>query len=205
MAIIKNGINGAFSGKVGTIVGTSWRGLNIIRSKPKPPTHFSEKQLANQMKMKLIQFFLKKMVAVVRIGFKDDDIIPTAFNSAMSYNKKNAIVGEFPELSIDFSLVRLAQGTLYFPEDFQMENDDAGLHFTWNKNSGDNGSVDDQLLIVTWNEEEAVCDYSLQAYRSNGEFNFMPNNIGQGTQVWVAFVRQDRTMQSNSVYMGMVG
>jgi hypothetical protein len=203
MAIIKNGINGAFSGKVGTVVGTSWRGLDIIRSLPTPPKHFSEKQLANQMKMKLVQLFLKKMTAVVRIGFKDDSIVPTAFNSALSYNKKNAITGEFPELAIDFSLVRLAQGPLYFPSDFRMEQDDAGLHFTWDKNWGENGLTDDQLMVITWNEQKERCEYSLQAYRRSGSFSFIPNLMEGKTQVWAAFIRQDRSMQSNSVYLGL--
>lgn len=204
MAIIKNGINGAFSGKVGTVVGTTWRGLDIIRSLPKAPTHFSEKQLANQMKMKLVQLFLKKMVAIVRIGFKDDTIVPTAFNSAMSYNKKNAITGKFPELSIDFSLVRLAQGVLYFPEDLKMEKDDSGLHFTWDKNRGENGLTDDQLMVITWNENKSESFFRLQAYRHDGSFSFLSDPIENGTHVWTAFIRQDRSMQSNSVYMGVI-
>ena len=57
MAVLKNDINDPFSGKIGTAVGSTWRGLNVIQSRPKPPAHFSVKQLANQMKMKEAQSF----------------------------------------------------------------------------------------------------------------------------------------------------
>lgn len=35
MATLNKGILGGFSGKVGTVVGANWRGLDIIRSRPK--------------------------------------------------------------------------------------------------------------------------------------------------------------------------
>lgn len=203
MAIIKNGINGGFSGKVGSVVGTTWRGLDIIRSKPKPPVKFSEKQLANQLKMKLVQLFLKKMVEVVRIGFRDETIIPTAFNSALSYNKKNAIRGAYPDLLLDYALVRIAQGELYIPEEISFSQDDAGVHVEWNDSLKENAKRDDQLLLVIWDEETSTCEYSLQAYRSNGKFSLMPQQLKAGMHIWAAFIRHDRSIQSNSVYLGI--
>src|SRR6476661_3299475 len=159
MATIKNGINGPVSGKIGNVVGSSWRGINILRSVPKAPTHFSDKQLANQLRMKLAQLFLKQFIPVVRIGFKDDTIIPTAFNSALSFNKKNAIAGEYPNLYLDYAAVKLSQGPLYIPEAIQIAEDDAGLHFSWDNEIGLNGERDDQLLVITWNEAKQISDY----------------------------------------------
>ncbi|HTN21190.1 MAG TPA: DUF6266 family protein [Pelobium sp.] len=203
MAIIKNGINGGFSGKVGNVVGSTWRGLEIIRSKPRPPQKFSEKQLANQLKMKLVQLFLKKMVEVVRIGFRDETIIPTAFNSALSYNKKNAITGDYPDLLLDYSLVRLAQGEVYVPENLSLSQDDAGIHLEWDATIKENARRDDQLLLVIWDEETSTCEYSLQAYRSNAKFSFLPQQLKAGMHIWAAFIRHDRSQQSNSVYLGV--
>lgn len=204
MAILKNGINGGFSGKVGTVVGTSWRGLEIIRSLPKKPTKFSDKQLANQMRMKLVQLFLKKMIEIVRIGFKDDSILPTAFNSAMSYNKKNAITGEYPDLRIDFEKVRISQGDLYLAPNLTFVADDDGLHFSWDKKLAENAEPKDQLLVVVWNELEQSSDYRLQAYRRDGQFSFVSDNPLKGIHIWAGFIRADRSMQSNSVYLGFV-
>nr|WP_294898522.1 DUF6266 family protein [uncultured Pedobacter sp.] len=203
MAIIKNGINGGFSGKVGNVVGTTWRGLEIIRSKPCPPQKFSEKQLANQLKMKLVQLFLKKMVEVVRIGFRDETIIPTAFNSALSYNKKNAIIGTYPDLVLDYTLVRLAQGHVYMPASITFSQDDAGIYLEWDSILKENARRDDQLLLVVWDKESSTCEYSLQAYRSNTKFSFLPQQLRAGMYIWAAFIRHDRSMQSNSVYLGV--
>lgn len=112
MEILKNGINGAFSGKIGTAVGSNWRGLDVIRSRPKPPTHFSDKQLANQMRMKVVQDFLKQLVEPLRIGFRDDNILPTAYKSALSYLKSLPWPGNTPDLSINVSAVKIAQASL---------------------------------------------------------------------------------------------
>lgn len=204
MAIIRNGINGPFSGKIGDTVGTSWRGLSIIRSRPKPPVHFSEKQLANQMKMKVVQLFLKQLVEPVRIGFKDDSIIPTAFNSALSYHKKFALAGEYPDLSMNMAAVKISRGMLFIPAEILMEWDDTGLHLSWTKNLEENAKSDDQLLLVLWNETKKMTQYSLQAYRSAGQFSWEPNFPLTGSHLWAAFIRQDRSMQSESKYLGVI-
>jgi hypothetical protein len=204
VAIIRNGINGPFSGKIGDTVGTSWRGLSIIRSRPKPPTHFSEKQLANQLKMKVVQLFLKQLVEPIRIGFKDDTVIPTAFNSALSYHKKFAIVGEYPNLYMDLAKVKISRGILFIPPEILMEWDDTGLHLSWTKNLDENAKPDDQLLLVLWNESEKITQYSLQVYRSAGQFNWKPDFPFTGSHLWAAFIRQDRSMQSESKYLGVI-
>ena len=59
MARITKGILGGFSGKVGLVVGASWRGQDIIRSTPKPSSKPpSEKQLLQQLKFRLVIDFL---------------------------------------------------------------------------------------------------------------------------------------------------
>ncbi|WP_121964577.1 DUF6266 family protein [Myroides sp. N17-2] len=61
MAEIKQGILGPINGKVGTVVGVTWRGVNYIRAKPrkshKKPT---EKQLLQWDKMSLVSTFASK-------------------------------------------------------------------------------------------------------------------------------------------------
>ena len=204
MAILKNGIEGAFSGKIGTAVGTTWRGLNIIRSRPKPPTHFSERQLANQMKMKVAQDFLRRMVAPIRIGFRDDSIVPTAYNTGLANLKKYALTGEYPDIRVDFPAVKIAHGILEMPDNIQMEADGSQLMISWSDSAEGNARHDDQLLIVLWNDTDKASQYSLQAYRSAGQFSWQPAFAFEGAHVWAAFVRQDRSMQSESVYLGQV-
>lgn len=204
MAILKNGINGPFSGKVGTTVGSTWRGLNIIRSRPKSPTQFSKEQLANQMRMKVAQDFLKHLVKPIRIGFRDDHIIPTAYNSAIAYHKKFALAGEYPGISIDLAAVKIASGNLWIPDDMAMQNDHSHIELSWSSSLEENALCDDQLLLVLWDDTKQAAQYSLQAYRSAGQFIWEPGFGFPGAHVWVAFIRQDRTMQSESKYLGVL-
>lgn len=204
MAIVKDGINGPFRGKVGAAVGSTWRGLNVIRSRPKPPTHFSEKQLANQMKMKVAMEFLKQLVEPIRIGFRDELIVQTAYNSAISYHKKFALSGEYPHLTINVAAVKISQGQLSLPENIAMQYDDTRLELTWSGSTEENARNDDQLLLVLWDETKKLAQYSLQAYRSAGQFSWEPEFLDAGVHVWAAFIRQDRSMQSESIYLGRV-
>jgi hypothetical protein len=204
MAIVKDGINGPFRGKVGAAVGSTWRGLNVIRSRPKPPTRFSPKQLANQMRMTVTMEFLKQLVEPIRIGFRDDLIVPTAYNSAISYHKKFALAGEYPHLTINVAAVKISQGQLWIPNEMAMQFDDTHLELTWSSNAEDNARHDDQLLLVLWDGSRKIARYSLQAYRSAGQFNWEPDFAFAGAHVWAAFIRQDRSMQSESIYLGAV-
>ena len=204
MAIIKDGINGPFRGRIGAAVGSNWRGLNVIRSRPKPPTHFSPKQLANQMKMKVAMEFLKPLVEPIRIGFRDDMIVPTAYNTAISYHKKFALAGEYPHLTINVAAVKISQGLLWIPDEITMQFDDTHLELSWLANSEDNARHDDRLLVVLWDESRKIARYSLQAYRWAGQFNWEPDFPFAGAHVWAAFIRQDRSMQSESIYLGAV-
>ncbi len=59
MTKVNNGINGPFSGKVGSVVGVNCRGVNYISAKPnksqkgKP----SVKQLAQRVRMSVVGLF----------------------------------------------------------------------------------------------------------------------------------------------------
>lgn len=65
MARITKGILGGFSGKVGTVVGASWRGQDIIRSMPKPSSRKATgKQMLQQLKFKLVIGFLKPLTGI---------------------------------------------------------------------------------------------------------------------------------------------
>ncbi|MGL4583154.1 MAG: DUF6266 family protein [Flavobacterium sp.] len=61
MAEIKQGILGPVNGKVGTVVGVTWRGINYIRAKPRKSSKKpSIKQLLQWDKMSLVSTFASK-------------------------------------------------------------------------------------------------------------------------------------------------
>ena len=98
-----------FTGKVGPAVGSSWMGINVIRSLPSRRTNpFTPGELAQQMKFKLLTGFLLRVMPLMNVTFKNLAVRMTGFNKGYSYNIKNVFTGEYPNLSIDYSLV-LAQ------------------------------------------------------------------------------------------------
>lgn len=95
MAILKDGINGPFSGKVGSIVGYELNGQAIIRGlpryikrKPSPLT------VINRNRMKAVSKFLKPIKDVIKLGYKN--LAPPgsrvgAFQTAQSHIFKTAL------------------------------------------------------------------------------------------------------------------
>ncbi len=86
MGKISQGVLGGFSGKLGNVVGASWKGIDYMRIKPanvaNPKT---QGQLDQRSKFALVLNFLQSMTAFVRLGFKLYATKKTQFNSAMSY------------------------------------------------------------------------------------------------------------------------
>jgi hypothetical protein len=95
-------------GRIGNIVGYTWRGKTVIRRVPgprkNPPTSLQRQQ---QEKFKLLMHFLKPLKGIFDISFKPTAKRMSCLNKAVSENK-SAITGEYPELRIAYSRVVLS-------------------------------------------------------------------------------------------------
>lgn len=114
------------------------------------------------------------------------------------------MAGEYPAISINLPAVKIATGDLWIPEDITMQNDSIHIELSWTNSLEENAQRDDQLLLVLWDETKQAMQYSLQAYRSAGHFIWEPGYEFPGANVWAALIRQDRTMQSESRYLGVL-
>lgn len=114
MAIIKNGVLGGFSGKVGNIVGSSWRGIAYVRSLPRrSKKEPSEKQLAHRMKFKLAFAFVNPIRALINLGYRDSKIrYTTAVGQLLGTIMQTAVVGEYPDLKLDPKQIKISRGSL---------------------------------------------------------------------------------------------
>ncbi len=114
MAIIKNGIFDAPSGKVGNLVFCQWKSISYIRAKPKrkkvkPRTPAQERQRA---RFRFMQKYLTPIIPYIRLGFQHDGSSRSAHNAAMSYNLKNALQETDGGLSIIPEKFMFSRGTL---------------------------------------------------------------------------------------------
>ncbi len=138
MGKIKDGITGPFSGKVGPVVGATWRGIPVMRSLPKKRTKpYSPKEIQQQAKFALISGFLGPVIPLVHQTFIPATPKQTGYNLAFSYNVKNAITGVHPDLKIDFSMVLLGRGDLPNANSPTVSSSSPGkVDFIWTDNSG---------------------------------------------------------------------
>ncbi|MGK6352745.1 DUF6266 family protein [Parapedobacter sp. DT-150] len=207
MAILKNGPNGGFSGKVGSVVGYQWRGKDVIRGLPRFPSKpRTPAQLANQQKMTLAQEFLKSAIHFIRFGFKHEaeQRVMSAFNVAMSYNKKQAITGEYPDLVFDYSKAVVSMGGVPPVKDGTARWVADGLELRWTNDAGGNASRLDSLNVLLFFPEHETCEAHYNgAARNKGQdvVPVRPHHIGTPVHVYALFTRYNYSDISPSSYI----
>ncbi|MEJ0081356.1 MAG: DUF6266 family protein [Puia sp.] len=113
MAKFSQGINGPFYGKVGAVVGYTWKGIPVMRGLPKSRTKpFTPKELNQQAKFRLMNGFLTPLNDLFNVTFAHLAVQMSAYNKAFSYNIKNATTGFGPDLAIDYNMVLISRGDL---------------------------------------------------------------------------------------------
>ncbi|MGY3055611.1 hypothetical protein ACVWYG_003832 [Pedobacter sp. UYEF25] len=205
MAILKNGANGGFSGKVGSIVGYELNGQDIIRALPKKRTKKpGETEQLNRDKFALTQHWLKPLLTYLRIGFKNYAPTYQGFVAAKSYNSKNALKeNEDGNTDVDPALALLSFGSLNLPQSISMELQDDKIVVTW-VTEGSDQDLDLAMLIAYVPETGEVSIDTAAAKRHTGTATLpMPHNPNEdAVHVYIAFVAFDHSAQSNSYYLG---
>ena len=209
MAKFNQGINGPFQGKVGTVIGASWKGIPYMRSLPKKRTSDpTPGELLNRKKWALSQHWLQPVQEFVRIGFKGYSPKSEGFVAAKSYLLKNAVVVAGENITIDPARVKLSWGDLPLPENLQMTRLEGKLvKFTWDPQFLDEVSHEgDQIMMLAYNiEKDRAVDNIYGRTREHGADSLNIDTSKTGTfHIYVAFIAHDRSRQSESVYMGTV-
>lgn len=209
MGKINQGILGGFSGKVGTVVGGSWKGITYMRAKAvsvaNPKT---EAQLSQRARFIVALRFLQPCTDFLRIGYKNYAIKQTAFNAAMSYTLSNAITGTYPSFGIDHSKVMLSRGALTTAVNVQAVVSGGTVKISWDDNSSSGSAKPtDRALAIVVNPDNGEAVYDVAgATRSSGTelLNIPPDWTGDTVEVYLGFISEDGKEVANSVYAGPV-
>lgn len=156
MARIKNEINSPLSGKIGNIVACNWKGIPYLRSRPTKVNHpNTEKQLAHRMRLSLIMKFFSYFKVFLSYSFSPYAIGKTAFNAAVSENMKTALVGDYPDINIDYSKVVLSKGELPSIKNSSVEKmGDNSIKFLWTRiDNYEKGYDNDRAIILVYNSD----------------------------------------------------
>src|SRR5690606_24188825 len=149
MAIGHHGINGPFRGKVGTIVGYTLNGQQVMRAVGKRKRPFTKLELLNQAKMKAVSKFLGPINTIVKFGFRREAPPGSRvgpFQLAQSHARKNAIAVDEAQLPfIDPAKVLISRGALEPPLNCTVQREAHRLTLRWERSGQSSGS--DRLMV----------------------------------------------------------
>ena len=113
MGTIKQGILGGFSGKVGTVVGASWKGKAYMRGMPQHyTTQATWGTLFCQRALSAIIEVLRPIASTLRLTFGDYDHGMSTFNKAVKINYPGAIENHGGEPVVIYKKLQLSKGFL---------------------------------------------------------------------------------------------
>ena len=217
MATFQQGIHGKFSGRVGNVVGSSWKGTGVMRIRPASVSNPNTgRQQQQRGKFGMVVRFIQAHTPLVRSGFKPWANGLTPYNAAVSYNLANAIIGEVPNLSIDFSKVLISRGDLPLVSNLTSTAPAPGaLLLEWSGSTLLKGArADDKLMVSVYNEADNVSlAYASVAERSTGtaELDIPTEWAGKTVEVLVFLIAADaiggvetKSQVSNTVWGGQV-
>ncbi|WP_316736704.1 DUF6266 family protein [Pedobacter aquatilis] len=207
MGTFKNGILGGFFGKVGPVVGLQLGDTYVMRALPRRTKPFTAKELENQHKFRLVQNYLSPFIDLLKVGFNNYYTKTGGFRAAVSYTRKEALKKGENGFYIDQHLVKISGGALTPAIDPLVEIAGNGeISIQWNTTTVNRFDESDQLLLLVYNSEQKIFTHRIfnGAYRKDGQIKVTPNPrlLNMEVDIYIGFVAADRSMQSDSQYLG---
>jgi hypothetical protein len=210
MGKIQKGILGGFSGTVGPVVGANWRGVDIIRSRPKKTARIpTDAQSQQRARFALVAHFLRVIRPLLRIYFGQAAVEKSKSNLATAYHLTEAVAGTFPNFMIDFEKVIISKGELLGLQQTSVSPmTGEKLNMGWTDNSGQGeAAATDGVVIAVYNEMIGQWFYLLTAAVRSAETLVLQLPVtwaGNAVHCWVMVVAADDKKYSNSEYFGPI-
>ncbi len=209
MAKLKESVIGVLIGQIGQVVGSTWKGISVLRVLPASVANpQTDKQMTQRQKWAVTMKFLQPMSEFLQIGFKSYAIEMTGINAAMSWNIKNALTGTYPNIAVDYPNALVARGNLAGSLNAVASSTVAGtVKYDWDDNTGEIGaSATDKTLLVVYNpvQNQAVTNDQLAERADGTQTVTVPSSFsGDLVQCYMAFISETGEV-SNSSFAGAV-
>lgn len=208
MGTFNNGVLGGFSGKVGPVIGSQWRGKNVMRSIQSKITHPpSTAQQLQRDKFKFVLQFLTPIKSLLTETFGANVGVQTPFNRAMSYHLTEAVTYTDMEFEMAYSKVLIGTGSLCGINGATLHDAGTGtLNLTWQDNSHQGRAYPtDELLVVAYAPTIQEFDFFM-AYTTRETkactLDFKEIFYGETVHIWATFINIDQTNTATSSYLG---
>lgn len=209
MGTIKKGIIGGFAGKVGPVIGSSWKGIPYMKTRPeKVANPRTIGQMNHRGKLVKTIRFLSPMKQFIRAGFCEMAIRMTQFNAAMSYNYHRAVTGSYPDFDIAYPRVLVSQGSLCGALHPNVRAEPGQLIFSWQNNADNMQVMDtDRVLLLAYNPRLQKAVFLIGGNTrdcGSQRINLPLSFVGDNLQCYLAFQNMEQTAASNSQWLGCI-
>lgn len=203
MAKMLQGIFGGVSGKIGNTIGSSWKGIPVIKTKPlsvaNPRTSAQVNQRTNFKNC--VAFASSVLSSIIKPLWDRFAIKQSGYNAFVGLNTQHfttPTLGGVTDVLISRGKM---QPTLFTADNVSSAENQ--VHITWSDDSGEGYKLASDLAyaVVLNADTEEVATASATATRADGEITVnMSSNLAlnENSLIWLAFARADGTVVSNS-------
>ncbi|WP_308992784.1 DUF6266 family protein [Mariniflexile litorale] len=207
METYNNGVLGDFSGQVGPVIGSHWRGINVLQAIPNKISKAlrSADQLERD-KFKFMLQFLSPIKGLLTETFSATGN-KTPFDNAMSYHLKEAVSYTGTAFEIDYSKVLIGMGGLSGIAHSMVHGaGTTALTLAWLNNSQQGLAYPtDALLVVAYaprlNDFDFFMAYNMREAGTSA-LDFMEIFHGETVHLWATFTNIDLALTATSRYLG---
>lgn len=217
MAKTENPIIGATSGKIGNVIFSTWKGLNVIRSKPiKVKNPRTEKQILNRDKFAQLVNLYSIIKEIPKKGYLPLAIEKSSYNVFISQNIKSIFdINENNKPVIIYERLKISQGIIGETL-FDVTNRLTSVQFVQLNYktlfTPPNGSNNDISYILIFNATKNSFsidrnNFTRQQWQSTRTRNIALNSLinrGDNIFIYYFFLRNDQTEVSNFTFLRYV-
>lgn len=206
MALTKFPYWGGISGKMGPVVAYVRNDKQIVRIHTIPRDPKTPAQLAQRAKLSLVNKGLSPLSKLIKQGHGGD---PGAYRKLVGKAIRECVIGEYPNLSINYSKIQVSEGKLLLPNNFEatFHPSSRQVLFQWGTEPSDASkwnNANDALEVVFLDAD------TLTMQRAN---TFVKRAAGSATvelpegwqpsqaHCWIFFLSNDLQDRSNSLYV----
>ena len=171
---------------------------------PSPVAPPSLKQKKQIEKFKMTTKLLKPMFEFLPVTYRNVSGRATARSKAFSYNIRNAIKGEFPNLTIDHEAVKVSKGNLYNSSSSTAYVSERKIHFNGKNLQINNANDDDIAVLIAYCPERQKCVYNLTGPKREEEKAVLDVKQFKNQEVhtYLSFVSANGNLVADSKYTG---
>lgn len=207
MAKLKDGILGAFLGKIGPVVASRRGNTLYIKSRPAKVRH------PNTPKQKAAKnrFTVASKLSSLLLPFHKQSLLVepgrTSYNLFISLNIKVAVQKAENGFNVDYSKLKLAIGDLKPLQDLQVELTEQGhVSYTWKYESDSNANRNDQVLLFAVAPNLNKINYRFNAASRMDEeaiLKISDESWNETIYVYACVQSIDRKQSSDSQFVGI--